>query len=61
MVRLKEYSPEKAGVGGSTPSLAPTSPAISFTSLPFFIIHMTAELEGEQLLASALITSKQAG
>jgi hypothetical protein len=61
VVKLVVRSPEKAGVGGSTPSLATTTSRVSVTSLPFLIIHLIAQSQGEELLTLAPINSKQAG
>jgi hypothetical protein len=49
--KLVARSPEKAGVGGSTPSLATIIQTISVTSLPFFVIHITLQLKGSELLS----------
>ncbi len=51
VVRLKEYSPEKAGVGGSTPSLAPM---FSMSYMIFFSNYLRRE--GARIVGGAAIS-----
>jgi hypothetical protein len=42
VAQVVERSPEKAGVGGSTPSLATTNPTFSIAYLLFLMLHIVS-------------------